>query len=495
MHNVIQWECGCFSLIMKFTRNRDDFKERLLGKCKLRGNFVTGSSMEYFKHKCAYDSGTFSQGKDCVSDFEVGQDPRLVLMSLAQMDLVEGSIGLGVEGDYPGLVSDNRGFVPCSTAECKTVPISSGAMVPNCGACTMALTCTYGTTDKTPKSHTKPLESISNEIDFNQSGLSIVKSQSQSHLRSQMLCMDRNCAQRDCHLVRSGILLHESSNMELNSNGAITEDPYCASRIPDLESGSQLDTPHPNLDSAYNPTQSLSHPPQSETQSLEPYPCSSISCYAKSMPESPVESKVPLTSSQRSRSPTSQRSKSTSSMHESGLVTGNTAQPHSGTKASLSHMQMSSRTRMFWKKSLSLPACFNPSSFLSTFYTVILLLSVITQHAMLVSAQDSEPAWITQPSDTKITETGTQRIYCRIRNRGARQIAWIQYNEGEVKNLFIDDGRWAAPDHYDIEKKVDGYDLIIRNAQRDDDSDVQCQLQQSDLNKRVKVTVLGEYMF
>ena len=42
--------------------------------------------------------------------------------------------------------------------------------------------------------------------------------------------------------------------------------------------------------------------------------------------------------------------------------------------------------------------------------------------------------------------------------------------------------------------KVDGFDLIISGAQREDDSEIQCQLQGSDdLIKKVKVTVLGEY--
>ncbi len=513
---------------MKATSSRDDFKERLFGESKLCADFVNAFSMEYFKQKCAYDSGTFSQQGDCFSDFEVGQDSKLDGMSLAPMDLVKGSQGLGVERDYPGLASDNRGFVPVSdnwefkpvsdnrvfvpcgaTAECKMVSIGCWIRMAEGGACTMNVTvgaytgaCTCGgAMHTTMKPHIKSQNSICDRTTINRSGLPIVKSHSQCNLRSQVPCMDIDNAYGSGHLASSGILLQEPCSTELNSNGAIIHNPCIGSRIPHLESRNQLETLSSHLDANNKPTQSLSHPPQSKTQSLEPYSRSSKPCYAKSMPENLTESTVPLTStSQRSRSPL--RSKSTSSMHKSGLVTGNNAQPHSGLKTSLSHnmqmrsnMQMSSRrTRMYSWKSLSFPAFFNPASFLSTFSTVILILSVITHNALLVSAQDDpEPAWITQPSDTKITESGTQRIYCRIRNRGARQIAWIQYNEGEVKNLFIDDGRWAAPDHYDIEKKVDGYDLIIRNAQRDDDSDVQCQLQQSDLNKRVKVTILGEY--
>ena len=47
---------------------------------------------------------------------------------------------------------------------------------------------------------------------------------------------------------------------------------------------------------------------------------------------------------------------------------------------------------------------------------------------------------------------------------------------------------------YSVDMKVDGFDLIITNAQREDDSEIQCQLQGSDdLIKKVKVTVLGEY--
>ena len=47
---------------------------------------------------------------------------------------------------------------------------------------------------------------------------------------------------------------------------------------------------------------------------------------------------------------------------------------------------------------------------------------------------------------------------------------------------------------YSVDMKVDGFDLIISGAQREDDSEIQCQLQGSDdLIKKVKVTVLGEY--
>ena len=42
--------------------------------------------------------------------------------------------------------------------------------------------------------------------------------------------------------------------------------------------------------------------------------------------------------------------------------------------------------------------------------------------------------------------------------------------------------------------KVDGFDLVITGAQREDDSEIQCQLQgYDDLIKKVKVTILGEY--
>ena len=80
----------------------------------------------------------------------------------------------------------------------------------------------------------------------------------------------------------------------------------------------------------------------------------------------------------------------------------------------------------------------------SLVYAVILLLSVMSQNAPVLA---QEPEWITEPSDTKIQELGTQTLYCRIRNRGNRAIAWIQYQrDGNVRNLFIDDERWAAPD-------------------------------------------------
>ncbi len=42
---------------------------------------------------------------------------------------------------------------------------------------------------------------------------------------------------------------------------------------------------------------------------------------------------------------------------------------------------------------------------------------------------------------------------------------------------------------------VDGFDLIIHGAQREDDSDIQCSLQNSNLKKRIKLSVLGEFRF
>ncbi len=59
--------------------------------------------------------------------------------------------------------------------------------------------------------------------------------------------------------------------------------------------------------------------------------------------------------------------------------------------------------------------------------------------------------------------------------------------------------RWRAftdywlLNRYSVDMKVDGFDLIISNAQREDDSEIQCSLQNSDLNKRVKLSVLGEF--
>ena len=85
-----------------------------------------------------------------------------------------------------------------------------------------------------------------------------------------------------------------------------------------------------------------------------------------------------------------------------------------------------------------------PQLMTSLIYAVILLLSVMSQNAPVLA---QEPEWITEPSDTKVPEFGTQTLYCRIRNRGNRAIAWIQYHRnGDVRNLFIDDARWAAPD-------------------------------------------------
>ena len=86
-----------------------------------------------------------------------------------------------------------------------------------------------------------------------------------------------------------------------------------------------------------------------------------------------------------------------------------------------------------------------PQLMTSLVYAVMLFLSVMSQNAPVAEAQD--PEWITSPSDTRVPEGGTQRLYCRIRHRGNRAIAWIQYQRnGDVRNLFIDDARWAAPD-------------------------------------------------
>ena len=86
-----------------------------------------------------------------------------------------------------------------------------------------------------------------------------------------------------------------------------------------------------------------------------------------------------------------------------------------------------------------------PQLMTSLVYAVMLFLSVISHNAPVAEAQD--PEWVTAPSDTRVPEHGTQRLYCRIRHRGNRAIAWIQYHSnGDVRNLFIDDARWAAPD-------------------------------------------------
>ena len=160
-----------------------------------------------------------------------------------------------------------------------------------------------------------------------------------------------------------------------------------------------------------------SHNSQSNPAKLKP---ATTSCQSSSIEGSSESSTLFTTRGVWSWSPSSA---SFSSLPEH--TSANQNQPHSSSKK---YMQMRS-----------------PNMTSLSYAMILLVLSVMSQNAPLVAAQ--EPEWITEPSNTKIAEFGTQRLYCRIRNRGNRGIAWIQYQrDGNVRNLFIDDERWAAPD-------------------------------------------------
>lgn len=119
--------------------------------------------------------------------------------------------------------------------------------------------------------------------------------------------------------------------------------------------------------------------------------------------------------------------------------------------------------------------------------TIALLLAITS------TTLAQNPSWVEAPVDTKVRQGENTTLRCRIANRGARQMSWDHFDiSGRNNRLFIDETKWSTNDRVSVVAQPDGYDLRITNVQKSEEGDYQCVLQLSDLNKRVKLTVIGE---
>ncbi|OAF67555.1 hypothetical protein A3Q56_04706, partial [Intoshia linei] len=117
----------------------------------------------------------------------------------------------------------------------------------------------------------------------------------------------------------------------------------------------------------------------------------------------------------------------------------------------------------------------------------VILIFLLTQLS-LISLQ---PTWEQKPM-SQIAKLGSDVVmHCHIKNRDKRDIIWIQIGDSSVLPLFVNDKSFNAPDiRYSVEAHDDGYDLKIRNITRNENKIYQCQLQNSELKHRIKLTVI-----
>jgi echinoid protein len=122
-------------------------------------------------------------------------------------------------------------------------------------------------------------------------------------------------------------------------------------------------------------------------------------------------------------------------------------------------------------------------------FTVLLLLAAWTGLSM-------GQTFDTRPQDSSVRETENVVLECRYRDRDpSKSISWTKYTGDSAQTIFIDNKPWTGNTRYNVTyiaigQDVSGYDLKITGATKEEDDDYQCALQQSNLQARVKLTVL-----
>ena len=117
--------------------------------------------------------------------------------------------------------------------------------------------------------------------------------------------------------------------------------------------------------------------------------------------------------------------------------------------------------------------------------------------ALLCSATvQGQPTWRTRPQNADVKIGKNVTLQCAIDNRQDLGVLWSKYeSDGRMTSLFINDNYWNAPSRYYVLRHTYGYNLVITDAERDDDTTYECNIQKTSLRAEATVVVLGEFSF
>lgn len=115
---------------------------------------------------------------------------------------------------------------------------------------------------------------------------------------------------------------------------------------------------------------------------------------------------------------------------------------------------------------------------------MLLLLMVVQQQGIVHGQWDAEPQSVSVPLG------GDTRITCGVRDKG---VVWKQYAATESSTImFVNASAFNAPSRFSVARTAVGFDLVLTGAQREDDTDYECEVQGVLLKRRVTITVTGE---
>lgn len=111
-----------------------------------------------------------------------------------------------------------------------------------------------------------------------------------------------------------------------------------------------------------------------------------------------------------------------------------------------------------------------------------------------MSTVQGEPSWRAMPQDSDVAIGKNVTIQCGINDRGDLGVLWSRYQaDGRMTSLFINDNSWNAPPRYYVVPHNYGYNLVITNATRDDDTKYECNIQKTSMRAEATVVVLGKF--
>ena len=117
---------------------------------------------------------------------------------------------------------------------------------------------------------------------------------------------------------------------------------------------------------------------------------------------------------------------------------------------------------------------------------LVVVLSLTTVHGA--------PSWRAKPQDADVNLGKNVTLECGINNRGDLGMLWSKFQEnGRTTSLFINDTSWNAPARYYVVPHNYGYNLVITNAERSDDTKYECNIQKTKLTAEATIVVLGKF--
>ena len=134
------------------------------------------------------------------------------------------------------------------------------------------------------------------------------------------------------------------------------------------------------------------------------------------------------------------------------------------------------------------------SALQKSFATLLQCLFLALLCSATLSGVHGQPTWRTRPQNADVKLGNNVTLQCAIDNRQDLGVLWSKYeSDGRMTSLFINDNYWNAPSRYHVLRHTYGYNLVITEAEREDDTTYECDIQKTSLRAEATVVVLGEF--